>query len=193
MPDNVRAYLSSIARANSMHDLKDKDSVVWIHSHIIIGRDQDLKECIDKLMSSLALLGDKIHGGDVASILANSFFALWNKEDFNLDNSIRDSAIYWRQHSTPPARVSLDGLNRISWTWKLEVESREYGVLHVGIDEKKRTLLCYEYPVGLYFPEGEIMERIYREIVQDQDMAGQLIGVGRKQVDAPTGRANFFL
>jgi len=181
MPDKVRAYLVSIAKPESIHDLDNRDSILWIDTYIVRGRDEDLKESIDKLISDLAFSGDKLHGDDVSSILQKAFFSSWNKEDFNLENSIRNHAIYWREHSKPTARVSPNGQNPIDWIWELEVKSREHGVIHVGIDEKKRTFICYEYPVGLYFPEGETMERIYREIVQVPDMASHYIGLGRKQ------------
>jgi hypothetical protein len=186
MPKSVRSHLLSIDKPKSIHDLKDKDSVIWFEKHIIYGGGLELSECIKKLESSLALSGDRINGEDLLSIKSDSFFALWNKEDFNLSESIRSYAIYWREHSKPPVRVSPDGQNPIDWIWGLEVKSREHGVLHVGLDEKKRTFVCYEYPVGLYFPEGETMERIYREIVQNPDMALHYIGLGRKQNRAPT-------
>lgn len=181
MPGKVNSYLSSIVKPKSIYDLNDKDSTIWIQTYIMSGLDQDLKESIDGLMSSLAVSGDKIHGDDVSSILGSHFFASWNKEEFSLENSIRNYAEYWREHSKPSARLSPDGLNPIEWIWELEVESREQGILHVGIDTKKRTFICYEYPVGLYFPEGETLERIYGEIVQDPDMAGQFVGKGRKE------------
>jgi hypothetical protein len=186
MPDKVRSYLSGLDKPKSIHDLKDEESIRWIHTNIIHGGDADLEECIEKLISSLALSGDKVHGDDISSMLEDSFFALLNSEDFDLEKSIRNDAIYWREHSKPSVKVSPDGLNTIDWIWELAVESREHGVLHVGIDEKKRTFICYEHPVGVYFPEGETMERIYREIVQDPDMARHYIGVGRKHSNEPT-------
>jgi len=51
--------------------------------------------------------------------------------------------------------------------------------MHVGLDVGKRTFICCDRRAGVFFPEGEIMERIYREIVQDQAIAGDHIGVGR--------------
>jgi len=181
MPDKVRLHLSSLVKPKSIYDLKDADSIRWIHDNVKAGADDDLIKAIDGLISDLAMSGDKLHGDEVASIFESSFFALWNKEDFNLEESIVKNAISWREESTPPQRLSPDGLNLIEWRWQLDVESREGGVLHVGIDEKKRTFICYEYTVGLYFPEGETLERIYREIVQDPNMAGQFVGKGRKQ------------
>ncbi|SHI70174.1 hypothetical protein SAMN02745181_0686 [Rubritalea squalenifaciens DSM 18772] len=181
MPEKVRFHLSSIEKPKSIHDLKNEDSIRWIHHHVSLGPDEGLSKKMDELMSDLAVSGDKLHGDDVASIYESSFFALWNKDNFDLEKSIVKSAIYWRENSDPPHRLSPDGLNVIEWNWKLDVKSRESGVLHVGIDEKKRTFICYEYTVGLYFPEGETLERIYREIVQDPDMAGQFLGKGRKQ------------
>lgn len=183
MPENVRAHLESIDKPRSMYDLKDKESVAWVNAHVVIGGDQDIQNAIDRLKADLSLSGDKIHGNDICGIFEKSFFALWNDEKYNIRESINDYVLYWREQSKPSAKVSPDGLNRIDWIWQLDVASRKHGVLHVGIDVKKRTFICYEYTVGLYFPEGETMERIYREIVQDQDMAGQFIGIGRKQAE----------
>jgi hypothetical protein len=180
MPDKVRSHLSSIEKPKSVYELKDADSIRWVHDHVKTGADEELIKKIDELMSDLAASGDKLHGDDIASIFESSFFALWNKEDFNLEESIVKSAISWREKSTPSQQLSPNGLNPIEWRWQLSVESREGGVLHVGIDEKKRTFICYECTVGLYFPEGETLERIYREIVQEPDMAGQFVGKGRK-------------
>ena len=181
MPEKVRLHLSSIEKPKSIHDLKNEDSIRWIHHHVLLGPDEDLSKKMDELMSDLAVSGDKLHGDDVASIFESSFFASWNKDNFNLEESIVKSAIFWRENSDPPHRLSPDGLSVIGWHWRLNVKSREGGVLHVGIDEKKRTFICYEHTVGLYFPEGETLERIYREIVQDPDMAGEFLGKGRKQ------------
>ncbi len=181
MPDKVRLHLSSIEKPNSIHDLKDEDSIRWIHHHVRLGPDEDCDKRIDELRTDLAVSGDKLNGGDIVSICERAFFARWNKEKFNLEESIVKIAHYWRENSDPPHRLSPDGLNLIEWNWKLDVKSREGGVLHVGIDEKKRTFICYDYTVGLYFPEGETLERIYREIVQDPEKAGQFVGNGRKQ------------
>jgi hypothetical protein len=181
MPDNVRLHLSKLVKPRSIYDLKDADSLRWIQEHVRVGANDDLIKAVDGLVSDLAVSGDKIHGDDIASIFESSFFALWNKESFNLEEPIVKIAISWREKSTPPQQLSPDGLNRIEWRWQLDVESRESGVLHVGIDEKKRTFICYENTIGLYLPEGETLERIYREIVQDPNMAGQFVGKGRKQ------------
>ena len=185
MPDKIRLYLSSYDNPKSVYELKDADSVRWINDHVRVGADEDLMKRIGELRSDLAMSGDKLHGDDIATIFESSFFATWNKENFNLKEFIIKSAISWREKSEPIQRLSPDGLNPIDWRWQLSVESREGGILHVGIDEKKKTFICYEYTVGLYFPEGQTLERIYREIVQDPDMAGQFFGKERKQKTNP--------
>jgi hypothetical protein len=52
--------------------------------------------------------------------------------------------------------------------------------MHVGLDVKKRNFICFERNLGVYIPEGEKLERIYREIVQVPAMARDHIGLGRE-------------
>ncbi|RYZ82295.1 MAG: hypothetical protein EOP06_21935 [Proteobacteria bacterium] len=183
MPDEVRLRLASLDKPKSIYELKDTESILWFHNHVKVGGDEELIKSVEKLRFELAVSGDKIHGDDVGSIFESSFFATWNKEDFDLKESIVKFAIYWRERTTPAQQLSPDGMNPIGWHWQLDVESREDGVMHVGIDQKKRTFICYEHTVGIYFPEGETLERIYREIVQNPDMAGEFVGKGRKKTE----------
>jgi hypothetical protein len=72
-------------------------------------------------------------------------------------------------------------MGRIDWIWTLEEKSRPHGVMHVGIEVERRNFVCYERSLGIYFPEGDKLERIYREIVQNSEMAGGHLGIGRQR------------
>ena len=103
------------------------------------------------------------------------------KDIKNFDAIVTLSILRYRESKKPNIQYSPDGKNSISWLWQLKVDTREYGCLHVGIDEVKRNFLCYEADVGLYYPEGETLERIYCEIIQDPVMASMWLGKGRKE------------
>lgn len=120
--------------------------------------------------------------GDAADIKWLAFYAHLHKQDYDISESVADSMIMWREATPPEVRFSPDGRGEIKWIWLLESsKKRQNGTLHVGIDLKKRTFICYESDLGLYFPEGEVMERIYREIVQEPEMAGIWLGKGFKK------------
>lgn len=132
----------------------------------------------------------KIHSDDGAWIMWESLLDYINKRDFELDAQIAKHMLIYRENTHPEFALSPNGQGKIHWAWRLPTDKRKYGIIHVGIDEKKRTFLCYECGVGIYFPEGDVMERIYTEIVQDPDSAGIWLGKGRLEYnkDAKKGK-----
>lgn len=77
--------------------------------------------------------------------------------------------MYWNENSDPPIRFAPDGQGSIRWVWRLENKSRIHGIIHVGIDKRTGRFLCYEYPIGVYYPEGPVLERIFFEIVRSDN------------------------
>lgn len=176
MPESVKAEIMK----TSLEDFPNisAKSLEWVRDNIDLGEEKDpglLKAFKDVVKWS------GIRGDDIAAILRLAFHADIHKREFVISDSISDRIIAWRETTTPEVKYSPSGQGEINWAWKLEsTKKRKYGVLHVGIDLKKRTFVCYESDVGLYFPEGETMERIYAEIVQEPDMAGIWLGKGFK-------------
>jgi|GEM_PF-2120124 len=140
---------------------------------------EKLAICFEYLAKTIACSGDQITGDDATLIMKEAFWHKLHKRPYDFKNRITELVIYWRENRTPDVKISPLGMGKIEWIWKLNVNSRVNGVMHVGMDTIKRTFICYEYGVGAYFPEGETLERIYREIVQEPDMARDHIGKNR--------------
>lgn len=178
MPDNVRKDILAASDPINIYNLSE-DSQKWVGQNIANGVSEGISKYFDLLSVELRLSGDRLGDEDYSAILEQSFFHQVRTSPFNLEEEILHYANYWREHTTPNVRLSPNGLGEIDWRWQLSVAERPDGVLHVGIDRKKRTFICYERTVGIYFPEGDVMERIYAEIVQDPNMAGEFVGKGR--------------
>lgn len=177
MPESVKDEIVK----TSLEDLPNvsEKSLDWVRDHIDLGTEID-PELLKAFRDVIKWSG--IRGDDIPAILRLAFHAHLHEREFFISDSISDRIIGWRETSTPEVKYSPSGQGEINWAWKLEsTKKRKHGVLHVGIDLKKRTFICYESDVGLYFPEGETMERIYREIVQEPDMAGIWLGKGFKE------------
>ncbi len=119
---------------------------------------------IDKLTDDLG-----IKGSDTAIELDSyAFIQFMRLGSLDLYPKIKSMRIYTLEATTPKQRFTPVGLHKIDWRWTLPVDSREYGTLHVGIDEETLNFICYECCLGIYYPEGETMLRIHREIDKDQ-------------------------
>jgi len=173
MPDDVRDDI--IKNEGKMLSLSEESSK-WISDNLVHSLDDGLSESIDAVVKWSA-----IHDDDRHAIVINSFGKHVINQPFVLFDEISNYLMYWRENRTPNVQFSPNGLGRINWVWSLSVNKRKFGQLHVGIDEVKRTFICYESDVGLYFPEGETMERIYTEIVQNPERAGIFLGKGLKE------------
>jgi hypothetical protein len=179
IPEDVRNELSKCKDQGDI--LKSPDYVQkWVNENISYFSDVETAQAFNRLTEDVLKSGDYIDGDAISQILELSFLSMLNGKPFDLNKSITDTVAYWRENRTPNIKFSPQGLGKIQWTWKIRELTRYEGVIHVGLDIKKRTFICYEYGKGLYFPEGDIMERIYSEIVQDPIMAGTHIGKGRK-------------
>ncbi len=151
----------------------DLESQNWLHQNFDnFGGNVKIGEAFSKLKEVRS-------DGDGYEILCESFWCRLNGKPFDLGKSVESIGIYWLEHDSPEIKFAPEGRGKVDWIWQLEVIIRPHGVLHVGIDTKTRRFLCYERMVGVYYPEGETLERIYAEIVQDPIRAGIHIGKGR--------------
>lgn len=167
--------LRKIAECKSPDDFikLDLESQKWLHQNFgNFGGNLEIGEDFSKLK---VVRSDD----DAYVILSESFLCRVNGKPFDLERRIELIGIYWLENSWPVVEFAPEGKGKVNWIWKLEVKSRPHGVLHVGIDTKTRRFLCYERTVGVYYPEGETLERIYAEIVQDPIRADIHIGKGR--------------
>jgi hypothetical protein len=153
----------------------------WISDNVSNLTDIETAESFGNMAAYLREKGDYIHGDDVSVMLESAFLSKLNGKQYDLEKYIIETVIYWRENKTPDVKYSPLGLGEIKWIWKLDQPARIKGVVHVGIDKTKRVFICYEHGKGLFFPEGDILERIYAEIVQDPSMAGSHIGKRRKK------------
>jgi hypothetical protein len=95
------------------------------------------------------------------------FLAIMRGQEFDILQKLRSIKLSQLELRRPKQDLTPIGSNKIVWIWRLNVEGREHGILHVGIDVKTRNFICYEYPVGIYYPEGDVLQRIHTTIVQD--------------------------
>lgn len=179
IPKDVKIEVLNSKMPFTLFDISEK-SQNWIDIEIMTVADDQIVNAFESVRKSLANKGNTITNQDYGPILKKAIIAKLNDKPFNLNDEIDYYVNYWREITKPNITKSPDGLNEIDWLWTLKVESRSNGILHVGLDTKKRTFICYENTVGLYFPEGDVMERIYSDIVQDQLMASEHLGRGRK-------------
>jgi hypothetical protein len=172
MPKEI---LRKITECTSPHDFTklDLECQTWLRNNFSnCGGNLELGETFSKLK--------EIRGDDDASmILAESLWCRLNGKPFDLAKAVESIGIYWLENESPEIKFAPEGKGKIDWIWKLDVKNRLHGCLHVGIDTMTRRFLCYERTIGVYYPEGETLERIYAEIVQDPIAAGEHIGKGR--------------
>lgn len=170
IPESIKKSLNTWVSYDEMFQLPN-ETLTWLHENAFIIREPRLAEIIDELNETIEKKGDTFHGDDMSEILRMSFWNRLRGKPIELDDGLKSSVLYWRESTVPDIKFSPFGRGEIKWTWKLQVPTRTHGVMHVGIDLAKRTFVCYEHSLGLYFPEGEVMDRINREIVRNNDLA----------------------
>jgi hypothetical protein len=173
IPDNIRQELLACTTAEGFMKLP-LASQLWLGKNVGSIHDGDVAKAVLELDKHA-----KLHDDDINAISKQTFWCRLHGKPFELDKKVCYYLIYWKENTAPQVKFSPQGMGEISWIWTLDVKERLHGVMHVGIDKKRRTFICFERPLGLYFPEGEKLERIYREIVQEPDMALDHIGKGR--------------
>lgn len=175
MPENIR---NQVLKAEKMKDLAKLpiESQSWLNDNAFNVGSLDLANSAGRLIEMLRRNGDRV---EMHEILEETFWCKLHGKPSDIESLIRSDVIYWREVSIPNVKFSPQGQNEIQWIWQLEVKERPNGTLHVGLDVKKRTFICFDRKVGVFFPEGETMERIYREIVQVPSRARDHIGQGR--------------
>lgn len=105
-------------------------------------------------------------------VILDLFIAVMRGQEFDILQKLRSSKLYKLEQQNPKQELTPIGRNKIVWIWRLNVEGREHGTLHVGIDVKTRNFICHEYTIGIYYPEGEVLQRIHKNIVQDDKLYG---------------------
>lgn len=166
---------TEILKADSPNDIEDlsSESIEWIEAKLTAQRDVELNKAFVAVLK-----WSNLNGADADSIIRETFWDFAHGKPFQLASKISELIINSIEMKPPDIRFSPSGHGEIDWNWKLLSTRRKSGILHVGIDLKKRTFVCYERDLGVYFPEGETMDRIYTEIVQDPEMAGIWVGKG---------------
>ncbi len=135
-------------------------SQIWVNEQLI---DQVVTPEIINLSKKFPFLGYN----DFSGLVFDSFLSFMRGEEWDIVEQMRSKKLYWDEIRTPEQVLSPLDLNKIIWIYKLPVERRERGILHVGLDSVTHNFICYEYTIGIYYPEGKTMERIFSEIVQD--------------------------
>jgi hypothetical protein len=171
-----KGMLKKISKCESVDDLKhlDLDAQKWLHQNFCMAPDMKMGANFEKL--------DEIKmGDDVYLILSDTFWCRVKGKPIELRKRIDSVGLYWKETTRPLIKVAPEGRGGIDWRWKLDISTRPHGTMHVGLDTKTQRFICYEHTVGLYYPEGDVLNRIRAEIVQDPDMAGIWIGKGRRE------------
>lgn len=173
MPADVRLELTNLNSVNELMRVSLK-SQKWLHDNL--NQMDDLEAAKD-----LASFKELHTGDDLYKLLSETFWCRLKGRPIELENKIRLIGLYWKENAKPVAPLAPEGKGVVDWIWKLNIKTRPDGILHVGIDTKSRRFLCYEHTIGLYYPEGAVLERIRAEIVQEPKMAGKFLGKGRIQ------------
>lgn len=174
VPESVKAEILRI-KATDLFDMTEK-SMEWAEKYLVCERDVALTKAFQSVTK-----WSKISGDDVSAIVRVTFWEYVHQKEFQLPVKITHYMLNCRETNLPSVKFSPNGHGEIGWYWRLFSKRRDSGILHVGIDLKKRTFICYESDIGLFFPEGDTMERIYTEIVQEPEMAGIHLGKGLKE------------
>ncbi len=170
MPETVRRKIAA-AKSTNVHSL-DRECQEWLRRDSHGGEQADIWENFNKLKEIRTT-------DDGVSILLESFVCHVQGKPFDLTKCVDLIGIYWLENEIPNIHIAPEGKGKVEWLWGLDVQTRPHGILHVGIDTVTRRFLCFERGVGVYYPEGETLERIYSEIVQNPLVAGIHIGNGR--------------
>jgi hypothetical protein len=174
IPEKIRKQLVACDTADAI-ELLPKSTHIWLHDNVGQLRDPAVAESVASVAELL-----KFHSDDLSDMLKKTFWSRLKKMPFDYESYFFEKVIYWKENEPPAIKYSPQGLGEVKWIWKLDVESRLHGIMHVGLDVKKRNFICFERNLGVYIPEGEKLERIYREIVQVPAMARDHIGLGRE-------------
>jgi hypothetical protein len=153
----IPSYLLSDIRGNdkSFHQLP-------MHSQQWLSQQQSENPRIATLYRSF----DFLTGDDIIDLNTTLLLNYLRGQEVDILQKLRSIQLYWAERDTPTQTLSPRGLNKIIWAWQLGLDSREHGVLHVAIDTVTRDFVCYEHTIGIYYPEGKTLNRIYSEIVQ---------------------------
>jgi hypothetical protein len=175
MPNHIRLEVLGCDTVDKI-DLLPAESQLWLHKNVQSLGDLDVGEALERISKELTF-----HMGDCSTLALESFWSRLKNIPYNYHLFFVQAAIRWRENERPTITNSPQGMGRIDWIWTLEEKSRPHGVMHVGIEVERRNFVCYERSLGIYFPEGDKLERIYREIVQNPEMAGGHLGIGRQR------------
>lgn len=127
----------------------------------------DLVDALDvKIMLNFEKLDEIRVGDDIYTVMSEALWCKIHGKSIDLDKKITLIGIYWEEQQEPEFNIAPLGKGKIEWKWTLEVKTRPHGILHIGIDVKSRKFICYERTIGIYYPEGKLLDRIRRDIVR---------------------------
>lgn len=164
MPEAVKRDMLACQEPVEMRALPP-ESALWYAENRSTPQRVKAGRAFDELARGFQLRGDMLHYEDTGAMMDESLWSRLRRKPFDLTEEIPYYVIYWRETMQPPVEKSPLGGDEIEWNWKFEIKDRLHGVLHVGIEKKKRTFICYDRMRGVYFPEGDLLDRIYRDIV----------------------------
>lgn len=170
IPEAVRLELLKFDSYNRLNTAT-ANTQLWLH--------ENFSQMDDKEIADILLNFDELRGGDdVFKLVSEGFWCRLKGKPLEFEARISLTGTYWKENDRPNINLAPVSRGSIEWIWKLDVPERTFGVLHVGIDLKTRVFVCFENTVGIYYPEGDILERIRAEIIQNPAMAGTRIGKG---------------
>jgi hypothetical protein len=172
IPNEFREKVLNLKSKEDFYKL-EYNVQIWIQDKVINTADVNISEPFNVLQKR-----HNLHSDDYHSILLESFINRINSKELKLDDDIYRYALYWQENVDPPYKISPEGGGKINWIWKISSNERNDGIIHVGVDNISRRFICYEWNKGVYYPEGDSLERIRAEIVQNPNRAGMHIGIG---------------
>ncbi len=162
MPAGVKAEILQCLNVNDML-LMSPASLKWVQNAYISTFSPTLSYYQWRL-SPLLRSGD-----DWGSLYRQMVWCNVHNKPFSLGREVSYYASYWKSLDKPILNIDPLSYGKIDWKWLLRESSadRVTRVIHIGIDQTSQRFVCYDLEVGgLYYPEGELLERIRIGFVQ---------------------------
>lgn len=172
MPPRFLAEIKSVESSTGLNDL-NIETLKWMSINLYPDGDEVLG-----LQTMLGQIDALKNQNDLELFLRESFWSKVKGRDFNIVNRLEDFETYWKESTTPDKNVVPGTDEKLEWIWKLPVETRRNGILHVGLVTASRKFICFEQDRGIYYPVGDTLEKIRADIVQNPDLSLEFVGKG---------------
>ena len=170
IPETIRDEIIALECPGGFWNLSD-DAQRWISQNSVLTREVDIK--FQRELERYPLLQN---APDLWRMFFETYWRHLKGLPLDFRSQLEDVELYWAESNIPNQNRAPEGGGEIDWAWRLKVNERRHGITHVGVDLATRRFVCYEHGRGLFYPEGNLLERIRGEIVQNPDRLHRPIG-----------------